>query len=399
MWILPDQLSSEFVEASGCSKKPLSSFFPGPILFAVLSGKVLPTPHTWLGWKKKAWSHILFGSATLQGSDWTAFVDWWTSSLPASHVRPTPSPATRMGTSTTGAGELETDPCRIASGSFPSVAPPWCSSKTLQLGFDLASDTFNLSARNYADWVTRSLSLSLSLRQTLEQRTIERGCLSWHTPRAHEAGDWTRDNGVVGQERLSLSGQAGQWPTPNAGQFNDGEDPENWERRRQENLAKGINGNGQGTPLAIAATKWPTPNTPSGGGRTTNVGGYSEDGRRQKKSGKTTLNLQVDQWPTPQAKDFRSGETLQEYGNSRPLNEAALKFSHPVPVLTTSGEKLSETRRILRPRLNPAFVCWLMGWPTFWTRAEPISCGARVTESWRCKLRSLLLSYFGERNF
>jgi DNA (cytosine-5)-methyltransferase 1 len=42
-------------------------------------------------------------------------------------------------------------------------------------------------------------------------------------------------------------------PTPTAGNFNDGEDLDSWETRRQANLAKWINGNGQGTPLPIAA--------------------------------------------------------------------------------------------------------------------------------------------------
>ena len=51
-------------------------------------------------------------------------------------------------------------------------------------------------------------------------------------------------------------------PTPAAGNFNDGESLESWEARRQANLAKGINGNGQGTPLGIAVQKLlmlPTP--------------------------------------------------------------------------------------------------------------------------------------------
>ncbi|MET8571816.1 DNA cytosine methyltransferase [Streptomyces sp. NPDC004783] len=48
-------------------------------------------------------------------------------------------------------------------------------------------------------------------------------------------------------ERLSLL------PTPSAGNFNDGEALESWRARRDRNKAKGINGNGQGTPLAIAA--------------------------------------------------------------------------------------------------------------------------------------------------
>lgn len=41
-------------------------------------------------------------------------------------------------------------------------------------------------------------------------------------------------------------------PTPSAGNFNDGEDLASWEARRQRNLAKGVNGNGQGTPLPVA---------------------------------------------------------------------------------------------------------------------------------------------------
>lgn len=44
-------------------------------------------------------------------------------------------------------------------------------------------------------------------------------------------------------------------PTPAAGNFNDGEDLASWEARRQRNLAKGVNGNGQGTPLPVAVAK------------------------------------------------------------------------------------------------------------------------------------------------
>src|SRR6185312_624728 len=61
---------------------------------------------------------------------------------------------------------------------------------------------------------------------------------------------------TVANEFSSLPGLL---PTPAAGNFNDGESPESWEARRQANLAKGINGNGQGTPLAIAVKLLPTP--------------------------------------------------------------------------------------------------------------------------------------------
>lgn len=41
-------------------------------------------------------------------------------------------------------------------------------------------------------------------------------------------------------------------PTPNAGMHNVDEDPETWEARRRRLVAKGINGNGAGTPLGVA---------------------------------------------------------------------------------------------------------------------------------------------------
>ena len=51
-------------------------------------------------------------------------------------------------------------------------------------------------------------------------------------------------------------------PTPTAGNPNDGEDLANWEARRQRNKAKGYNGNGQGTPLAIAVQQLGSDRTP-----------------------------------------------------------------------------------------------------------------------------------------
>jgi len=49
-------------------------------------------------------------------------------------------------------------------------------------------------------------------------------------------------------------------PTPSAGNFNDGESLESWEARKAAQKARGINGNGMGTPLTIAVQKlYPTP--------------------------------------------------------------------------------------------------------------------------------------------
>lgn len=159
--------------------------------------------------------------------------------------------------------------------------------------------------------------------------------------------------GVHAQFPLNI---AVNWPTPAAGNPNDGEDPASWEERRQRNLAKGYNGNGQGLPLGIA--------------------------------------VQGSAWPTPMASDHRSGlegpETLAS--NSRPLRVAVANPSlWPTPRAgseTGGGAGLdggagsrAMMDKVLAPeeraamishgQLNPDWVELLMGWPLGWTSLEP----------------------------
>lgn len=529
-WLIPDRLASRYAAASGCSMKPLSSFFPEQKLYVARNGKATLTPHTWRGWANRAWKNTLFGSGILPDSSFPYFVAWLMFSPRAC---PAPLTATQAAEKATRTREhLATAAARltIASGSSKSVAPPWCFSRTSQLGFEgLGTSEAEKSTihswqleQNYQDWVTRSLSLSLSLRTMLGQRTsgneslcwptatarmesgannhYQHGCpkagkqlqeeaANWQTPRSHEAGAFTRDHGIAGQERESLTGQAENWPSPNASGANDGEDLESWEARKKRNLEKGINGNGMGTPLSIAAQKWATPDAPTGGSRTrspeamaggahktgakmqvtlqdqasiwatpraadgesgpdlakedrSNTGialpaqaskwpspraedsesignhpgasdslhaatqnwptvttqdGEQAGGRgREERRGKTTLSLATEKWPTCQSRDSKSGETLKEYGNSRPLTEAVLSFSPPGPP-TGDGPRSSKGPPGSRPRLNPAFALWLMGAPWFWTRAGSISFGASVTQSWRLRQRLLLWNFFHER--
>ena len=75
--------------------------------------------------------------------------------------------------------------------------------------------------------------------------------------------------GSHGQGGMDLRTTVTLLPTPAAGNFNDGESVESWEARRQRNLEKGINGNGQGTPLGMAVRMLPGVDTsqPSDGGK------------------------------------------------------------------------------------------------------------------------------------
>lgn len=76
-------------------------------------------------------------------------------------------------------------------------------------------------------------------------------------------------------------------------------------------------------------------------------------------------------------------------GGCRKLQTEA-EYLPLVQAITTDGVEFSLTRRTSRPRLNPAFACWLMGWPWWWTHPDPINFGAEEMESYRYKLRLLL---------
>lgn len=111
-------------------------------------------------------------------------------------------------------------------------------------------------------------------------------------------------------------------PTPAASNPNDGEALESWEARRQRNLAKGINGNGQGTPLGIAVQMLPTPRTSD-----TNGAGTHGDGGMDLRTAVTLL-------PTPAARDWKSGASNIMDRNARPLNEVVVNKLLPTPNAT-----------------------------------------------------------------
>jgi hypothetical protein len=186
----------------------------------------------------------------------------------------------------------------------------------------------------------------------------------WKTPSvSNSQGDeYTRDRGQPGMERLTLTGQAQHWPTPTASLVNDGEDPASWNARREKQAARLNNGNGMGMPLTQAAQ----------------------------------------QWPTPASRDFRtpnsaqSQATRQHTGNEQLPNFVEHHFLRPA-LSIHDGRELSPTARTLPRRLNPAFACWLMGWPIWWTNPALTSCAKSAMESYRCRLQWHLSNLCGGR--
>jgi hypothetical protein len=139
----------------------------------------------------------------------------------------------------------------------------------------------------------------------------------WPTPRKEGYDAQGKDHGDLVYEVKNRL-----WPTPSAGNFNDGESLETWEARRQANKAKGINGNGQGTPLSIAAKLWPTPirkDAEQGSGR-----GHHLNPAADKKAGTRLYEAAIRMDDSPSGSlNPRFVEELMGY----PIDHTALKRS------------------------------------------------------------------------
>lgn len=142
-------------------------------------------------------------------------------------------------------------------------------------------------------------------------------------------------------------------PTPNAYNSNDGETFDTWEARRQRVLATGINRNGMGMPLAIAATRLlATPTTQDGA----NTGGPSQFDRNSLPLNTEVLTVDPATWG--------------EYAAAVERWESVIGRPAPSPVLFdgTGG----------RPRLSAVFVEWMMGLPAGYVTDVPISRNAML---------------------
>jgi hypothetical protein len=114
-------------------------------------------------------------------------------------------------------------------------------------------------------------------------------------------------------------------PTPDAGVFNDGQSVEAYRARKAREKAKGYNGNGGGTLLAMAVRLLPTPiASDAKGGRS------GPDAARERQ-----LRSAVRLLPTPEAKNSHAGPDYARA--SRPdsggddLTTAVWKISRPAP--------------------------------------------------------------------
>lgn len=145
------------------------------------------------------------------------------------------------------------------------------------------------------------------------------------------------------------------WPTPDSCVMNDGESLERWQARREREKIKHRNGNGFGTPSAIAVRIWPTASA------------------RDWKDGSYCPNVPVNGllgravWPTPQSRDWKGPQGRAYKGLQNDL---------PAACLQATGSLTPQMS------LNPAWVTLLMGFPIFWLeiRIDDISKEDRCRE-------------------
>ena len=194
---------------------------------------------------------------------------------------------------------------------------------------------------------------------------------SWRSPNTVDAKGGTRNGSgqvqVCHQVQLLAS-----WPTPSA-QGSAGEISEDWERRGEKWVNKKT-GRVLQTNLATDVkmlTSWPTPATRDY--RHANAKPWAERGGGKK--GEQLNNAVVHQaaWPTPTAQPDnkspeahlamkkRMGERDGTGANRTAITDLQVmaKISGPPPSGSPAGTGSGG-------QLNPAFVRWLMGYPTEW---------------------------------
>lgn len=204
---------------------------------------------------------------------------------------------------------------------------------------------------------------------------------SWATPDANALERTNRSQSEGASIRPTLALAARAWATP----------------RATDGTKGGPNQAGSKGDLMLPsmAAQWATPNVPNGGrsvsAEVVASRGKTDNGKRQ-----VGLESEVKHWATPTAQDHKDGGTSLENVEVNGLLGRQVLTTPLRPVLSTiDGRELSPTARILPRRLNPAFACWLMGWPIWWTNPGITSSVKPETELWRSKLQLQLSSLLG----
>lgn len=337
-------------------------------------------------WKRAPWMRRLSG-LTSPPSTLALGAEQWIASLRASRASRTAKPeAARVSRTNAGYGPtLQELFASLVHGS-------WCS-KTLQGSF-LPADSLPYS-QTWPRWGSMRNG-ECYLREAWVPATGASECSSWATPNAHDG----RRPGVDDKSTQggNLQRDAATWATPdcNTSTYSNGtmgpnirQQTAHWTTPQAHDVtARGLGQQPSAAAgnacLARDAMTWPTPRSTDGP-----KGGPNQAGSK----GDLMLPSFTAHWPTPAARIAKGGGNAMNRvdGKSRMdmLDWAAESYSRPDPT-TKDGPTSSPNVPTSRPRLNPAFVCWLLGLPPAWTNIEHTSFDAAEMASYRSRLQRRL---------
>ena len=337
MWLF---IPSNCVPASECSEKasePHSAILESSIELSVSwSAKPVQRANLLRLWKREPSIRRLSG-ITLQPSTAQCGVDAWIASLPVSLAKTCPLRADEQDSTASARVSSSMSPTlqmlavRVSSfwrTSQASLLPPpplWTKPK--------ASSTNARPPESWENWPTAGgiRNGCIFARPTSVQLTsVSDGFAShgaWLTPNVPNGGrsvsaEVVASRGMTenGKRTVGLESEVKHWATPDANAM------ERTNRSDSPNAATR-------PTLALAAAQWATPTSSENSNRTTKMA------------------------PT--------------HGNGHGIvlaGQAADMTNSLRPVLSTiDGRELSPNTLGSRPRLNPLFVEWLMGWPIGWT--------------------------------
>jgi hypothetical protein len=234
---------------------------------------------------------------------------------------------------------------------------------------------------------------------------IREAAVNWQTPHGMSGMDHTGKVGSGGE----FAKQVEKWMTPRASAATNGSDSGSANRQKQ-----GLN-----LGLKDQASQWMTPMVPNGG---RHVSAEIVVAKGKTDQGKRTVGLESQSmhWASPTTRMHKGGgnQVTRKDGKSRldMLDWQAEHFSHP-PLITQDGQTslppilispqplpqvVSVSGGTTRPdllkrkRLNPAFACWLMGWPWWWTNPALTSFARSEMALYRCRLQQHLCYLLGE---
>lgn len=367
-------IPSNYVPASECSEKeqgPHSSITASDIEpFVTWSAKPVPPANLSRLWKKERSIRRLSG-LTYSHSMAQRGADAWIASLPDSLVRTCPLPAAALGLMASAPDSSST------SSTLPKLAVR-------------GSSFWRTSQESYLQppplWTKKmASSSSAQLPASWENWPIAGGMRNGSI---YVRTTWAE---VINANGGSAS-HGGTWLTPN------------------------VPNGGRSVPADVVARRGMT----ESGKRTVDLGSEvrhwaTPDANAMERTNRSdspnavirpTLALAAAQWATPTARDHKDGSTSLENVEVNGLLGRQVLLSTKQADSTSSrrvlsindGRELSPTDRTLRPRLNPAFACWLMGWPIWWTNPGITNSVRSEMASYRSRLQQHLSSFFGAQD-